>query len=243
MSSAGRAAALRSARRWRIASGFCAVVTFTVVAGYYVPLHREAKNLRVTRESLTSEHTALQEALAHTQRQLRDSQAQQTALAGDVDARKSIDVDVKQRIQKLKDLLSVEFRRLVRAKMLTVSSAGDRVSVAVAVPVLFRRGGLAVTEAGRVLLCQLSKTIMAEHTGQIRVTGYYGKPRIEEADLAARHATPWQLSAARAASAVDALEKGCAAPTDRFLVVGYGPRAAGPLGENVALEFIFGAGD
>jgi hypothetical protein len=35
------------------------------------------------------------------------------------------------------------------------------------------------------------------------------------------------------------LEAGCGAPTDRFLIVGYGPRAAGPLGENVALEFVF----
>jgi flagellar motor protein MotB len=84
---------------------------------------------------------------------------------------------------------------------------------------------------------------MAEFNGQIRVTGYYGKPSIAEPELAQRYGTPWELSAARAASAVDVLAGECGGPTDRFLAVGYGPRAAGPLGPNVALEFIFRAND
>jgi hypothetical protein len=42
----------------------------------------------------------------------------------------------------------------------------------------------------------------------------------------------------RAATVAKVLERGCGAPTDRFLVVGYGPRPAGPLGANVAFEMI-----
>ena len=100
-----------------------------------------------------------------------------------------------------------------------------------------------MSSGGRTLLCQLANSIMADFSGQLRITGYYGKPRIVEPRLARRYTTPWQLSAARAAQAVDVLERDCRAPTERFLVVGYGPRSAGPLGENVALEFIFASGD
>lgn len=92
-------------------------------------------------------------------------------------------------------------------------------------------------------MCGVSTQIMAEFAGQLRVTGYYGKPRIVEPALARRYGTPWELSAARAARAVDVLVRDCQAPTERFLVVGYGPRAAGPLGENVAFEFIFTSTD
>jgi flagellar motor protein MotB len=110
------------------------------------------------------------------------------------------------------------------------------VSVALAVPALFSSRER-LTPNGRELLCQLSKIIMSEFKGQIRVTGYYGKPQLDPAS--ARRRTPWHLAAERAASAADALERDCNGPADRFLVVSYGPRAAGPLGENVALEFIF----
>jgi flagellar motor protein MotB len=120
--------------------------------------------------------------------------------------------------------------------MLAVTSASDRVSVALAVPALFSTRER-LTPNGRELLCQLAKVIMSEFKGQIRVTGYYGQARLDAAS--ARHRTPWHLAAERASSAADALEHDCNAPADRFLVVSYGPRPAGPLGENVALEFIF----
>jgi flagellar motor protein MotB len=80
---------------------------------------------------------------------------------------------------------------------------------------------------------------MAEFDGQLRITGYYGKPRIVEPALSKRYASPWELSAARAARTVDVLVRDCHTPAERFLAVGYGPRAAGPLGENIAFEFIF----
>ena len=126
--------------------------------------------------------------------------------------------------------------------MLVVSSAGDRVSVAIAVSGLFSARET-VTESGRTLLCELAKTIMAEYKGQIRVTGYYGSSKIDDPVLAARHPSPWHLAAARASSAAAVLERDCAMPTERFQVVSYGPRAAGPLGENVAFEFVFSPGD
>lgn len=233
------AAGSGSARRWRIACGFCAVVTFTVVAGYYVPLYREAKQLRQSREVSTEERAALKESLEQAEKRSSDSQAQLQELGAKLEAEKTLSTEIEERILRLKQSLTTRFGRLVRAKMLNLSSARDRVSIAVAIPALFVPGRPELTTEGRSLLCQLSRAIMAEHSGEIRVAGYYGKPRLEARELAARRLTPWEWSAARAATSVNELENGCGVPTDRLLVVGYGPRTAGPLGENVALEFIF----
>lgn len=242
MSSRTRAVA-GSARRWRIACGFCAVVTFTVVAGYHVPLYREAKALRADLLRAADERAALRQSLEQTEGLLRESREQVQELGAKVDAEKNVSPEILQRIERLKQSLSTQFARLARASMLNVSSARDRVSVAVAVPALFAPSRPEVTAEGRALLCQLSAAIMAEYGGELRVTGYYGKPRVEDRQPIARQVTPWEWSATRAASAVDVLQSGCGAPTERLLVVGYGPRAAGPLGENVALEFIFRATD
>lgn len=243
MSSPTRAAASGSAHRWRIASGFCAVVTFTVVVGYYVPLYREAKRLRADLALAAEERTTLKQSLEQAERLLSESQGQLEELGAKIEAEKNVSPEIRQRIERLKQSLSTQFARLASAKMLNVSSARDRVSVAVAVPALFAPGRPEVTQDGRALLCQLSRAIMAEYGGELRVTGYFGKPRIEDSELAGRQVTPWGWSATRAASAVEVLQNGCGAPTERLLVVGYGPRAAGPLGENVALEFIFRAVD
>ncbi len=227
-----------SAYRWRVASGFCAVVTFTVIVAYYIPLYRKAGQLTAERDALVGNQRAANAALERLRGELAESSAKIEQLKLELDSPKSASARVLERIDKLERLLSAQFGRLVREKMLMVSSAGDRVSVALAVPALFSARDL-VTPSGRTLLCELSKTIMAEFKGQLRVTGYYGAAKIDDPMLAARHPTPWHLAAARAASAATVLERDCGSPKDRFLVVSYGPRAAGPLGENVALEFVF----
>jgi flagellar motor protein MotB len=241
MNSPGRANAQSSARRWRFACGFLFFGTLTVVVGYYVPLRREALRLR-------TEQTALRRQLEQTTRALEAVPAANPAApagppAAPEGAASPNPGDVAQRIERLDARLRSQFAELTQQRQLNVSSAGDRVSVAVALPLLFPGGAPKMSAGGRKLLCQLAKSIMTDFSGQLRVTGYYGKPRIVEPRLLRRYATPWQLSAARAAQAVDVLERDCRAPTERFLVVGYGPRSAGPLGENVAFEFIFAPGD
>lgn len=228
-----------SAYRWKIASGFCAVVTFTVVVGYHVPLYREAARLRTEQAALLAEKTQTAADRERLRADLERVRSESERLRRDVEAPRANAARVKQRIEKLTRVLSSQFGRLVQAKMLVVSSADDRMSVALAVPALFGGGPARVTANGRSLLCELTRTILDEYRGQLRVTGYYGAEKLTDASLSARYASPWQLSAARAASAAEVLASDCAAPAERLLVIGYGPRAAGPLGENVALELIF----
>jgi chemotaxis protein MotB len=227
-----------SVYRWRLASAFCAIATFTVVAGYYLPAYREAARLRSEREHLEADRAATHAALEQTRAELAQLEREQVELRREVELARGDTADVARRIEKLETLISTQFARLVQAKMLVVSTAADRVSVALAVPALFSTRDR-LTKSGRALLCQLSRTIMSEYKGQIRVTGYYGKPELAASDATARWSTPWHLSAARASSAAEALERDCETLPERFFVVSYGPRAAGPLGENVALEFIF----
>lgn len=237
MNGAARAASA-SAYRWRIACGFCAIVTFTVIVAYHVPLAREARRLREELDERRSREGAARAELEGTRAELERSRAHAEKLSAAQDLPRSATARVLERIGKLERSLSAQFGRLAREKMLMVSSSGDRVSVALAVPALFSARD-AVTPSGRALLCELARTIMKQYEGQLRVTGYYGADRIEGRAVAARNATPWHLAATRAASAASVLEQDCRLPTDRFLVVSYGPRAAGPLGENVALEFVF----
>jgi flagellar motor protein MotB len=228
-----------TARHYKVASAFLAILTFTVIVGYYVPLQREAKRLRREYTAIETSRAQLAQDLEHTRRELDVAQNQNQRLWDERGAHERSTGDIEQRIQRLKDLLNAQFGRLAQAKMLVVSSAGDRVSVAIAMDVLFPDRRPEVTKNGRGLLCQLSKTILAEYAGQIRVTGYYGKASIQDPGLARRYGTAWELSAARAASAADVLVRECGGPSDRFLVVGYGPRPGGPLGANVALEFVY----
>jgi flagellar motor protein MotB len=224
-----------SARRWRFTSGFLFFGALTVVAGYYVPLRREAGRLRAEGDSLRSElsqtRTELKQALARAPEPL--PAPAEAAPNGELAAR------ARPRIERLDARLRERFGELARSQQLSLASASDRMSVAIANVRLFSGSGLEISESGRALLCDLAQTVMAEFAGQLRVTGYYGKPRIVEPALSKRFASPWELSAARAARAVDVLVRDCRAPAERFLAVGYGPRAAGPLGENVAFEFIF----
>jgi chemotaxis protein MotB len=252
--------ARRSARRWRFASGFLFFGALTVVAGYYVPLRRETARLRVdaaelrreldqTQRELASELTRPHEpppvrAPAATPASLSLTPALPTAAAAaEKSAREEKARAVTQRIGRLEKQLAQRFDELQRSQQLAVSSAGDRVSVAVASSQLFNANTVDVGSRGRTLLCELSTQIMSDYQGQLRVTGYYGKPRIAEPALQRRFKTPWELSSARAARVVDTLVRDCKAPPERFLAVGYGPRAAGPLGENVAFEFIVGDAD
>jgi flagellar motor protein MotB len=230
--------------RWRIAFGFCAIATFTVIVGFHLPLRREAARLRVEQQRTAAERASAQhvEALAASEHAANSSalaaaRAENQRLTQALSERASAEAGIQKRIEKLKDAVTERFAPLVQAKQIALSSAGDRVSVAVALPVLFPEGRSEVGKDGRVLLCQLASSIMAHYGGQIRVTGYYGKGSVGAATPARGYATTWELSAARAASSTAVLEQGCGASQQRFLAVAYGPRAAGPLGPNVALEF------
>jgi chemotaxis protein MotB len=227
-----------SVYRWRVACAFCAIVTLTVIAGYYLPAYREAARLRSERELLEGNRAAAHAALDRARTELVRVERENGQLRRELALATGDSAEVAQRIERLERLISAQFARLVQAKMLVVSSAADRMSVALAVPALFATRDR-LTKSGRALLCELSKTIMSEYEGQIRVTGYYGKAELAASDVTARWSSPWHLSAARASSAAEALERDCDAPPERFLVVSYGPRSAGPLGANVALEFIF----
>jgi flagellar motor protein MotB len=150
---------------------------------------------------------------------------------------------VQRRVAALKAQLKRRFRELDDANVMVVSSKDDRMSVALARQTLFPEDSTTISPSGRVLLCELSQAIVEGVKGQIRVTGYYGRPDIESRPLAQRYRTSWELTASRAAAATEALVTACGTPTERLLSVGYGPRAAGPLGENVAFEFVLGALD
>ncbi|HTV24976.1 MAG TPA: hypothetical protein VMG12_40060, partial [Polyangiaceae bacterium] len=116
-----------SAYRWMLVTGFSAVVTFTVIAGYYLPAQREAARLRSERQKLDADHaTALEQLRTELDQRLREN----AGLKRELEAQKSAGALVGERIEKLERLLSAQFNRLLQAKMMVVSSAPDRVSVA-----------------------------------------------------------------------------------------------------------------
>ncbi|HVZ33353.1 MAG TPA: hypothetical protein VG963_13065, partial [Polyangiaceae bacterium] len=216
-----------SARRWRFTSGFLFFGALTVVAGYYLPLRREAGRLRAESASLRGE---LAQARAELKQELTRPPEAPPASPSPAPREGDPSALARPRIERLSARLRERFGELTRRQQLSVASASDRMSVAVANEQLFSGSSLDVSASGRSLLCDLAQTVMAEFEGQLRITGYYGKPRILDPALGKRYASPWELSAVRAARAVDVLVRECRAPAERFLAVGYGPRAAGPLG-------------
>jgi chemotaxis protein MotB len=198
--------------------------------------------MRAEHVLLVDGERAARTALEDTRSAQLRAEARLTQLERGERERDAASADIRRRSERLERVLSTQFGRLARANMLLVSSADDRLSVALAIPALFSAGRTQVTANGRALLCELAQTVMQHHDGQLRVSGYHGKSVISEPALA-RYGTPWQLSAARAASAAAVLERDCELATERLYAVGYGPRAPGPLGENVAIELILSPRD
>ena len=229
-------------RRWQIACAMTVALLVAVSLGYAWPLRREVSRLRDAERALDEREREALATLEETRDKLTRAQSRLARLDDDARDKDETATDVRHRLDKLERVLSTQFGRLARADMLLVSSAGDRLSVALAIPALFPLGRTVVTANGRALLCELAQTILQHHDGQLRVSGYYGKPTITEPALA-RHGSPWQLSAARAASAAAVLERDCEVAADRVYALAYGPRAPGPLGENVALELVLSQRD
>jgi chemotaxis protein MotB len=230
------------ARRWQIACAVCAAALVAVSFGYAWPLRRETSQLRDAAQALDDREREARTALEDARASLARAQTRLAQLEEETRDGEAIAGDVRRRQEKLERVLSTQFGRLARADMLLVSSAGDRLSIALAIPALFPLGRTQVTPNGRALLCELAQTILQHHDGQLRVSGYYGRPAIAEPALA-RYGSPWQLSAARAASAAAVLERDCEVAAERVYAVAYGPRAPGPLGENVALELVLSQRD
>jgi len=212
------------------------------VSGYCWSLRRDTARLRAEHERLAEGEQAARMELDDARSAQLRAESRLAPLEQAARERDASSADIRRRSEKLERVLSTQFGRLARAHMLLVSGADDRLSVALAVPALFPAGRTQVTANGRALLCELAQAIMQHHDGQIRVSGYYGQSAISEPALA-RYATPWQLSAARAASATAVLVRDCKLAPERLYTVGYGPRAPGPLGENVALELILSRRD
>lgn len=229
-------------RRWQIACAICVALLVALSVGYAWPLRREVSQLRDAGRALDERERDARAALEETREELTHARSRLARMDDDTRDEDATAADVRQRLEKLERVLSTQFGRLARAEMLLVSSAGDRLSVALAIPALFPLGRTTVTSNGRALLCELAQTILQHHVGQLRVSAYYGKPAISEPALA-RYGSPWQLAAARAASAAAVLERDCELAAERVYAVAYGPRAPGPLGENVALELVLSQRD
>lgn len=225
----------RSRRRWKSLAGLLAIGLFAVLGGFLLPLKRSELRLR---EALAASHQLTNEKTAALEAELKVANERGADLARQLEVQGAATLEVQKRIEALASTLTERFRRLDSNGLLAITSAGDRVSVAVSNKLLFPGSRTVIPKHGRVVLCQLSKVLLSEFSDQIRVTGYFGKSKIDRRRLRSRYRSTWELSAARAAAAARVLEQGCGAPTDRFVVVAYGPRAAGPIGENVAFELI-----
>src|SRR4051812_42719107 len=108
--------------RWRIASGFCALFAFTVLVGFYVPLHRRQAVLVTERDGLATAQASASARIAQLGSEVEASRAENERLKRELESPKSASSRVRSRIEKLERNLSAQFGRLAQAKMLVVSS-------------------------------------------------------------------------------------------------------------------------
>src|SRR5262245_8500415 len=105
----GPRAASASAYRWRITSGFCAIVSFVVIVAYYIPLYRESRQLRLERDALRANQAAASAALEQARAELTQSRARSEQLQLELDSPKTATARVLARIDKLQRLISAQF--------------------------------------------------------------------------------------------------------------------------------------
>jgi chemotaxis protein MotB len=210
----------------RIALGLVIVGSLTLAFGYYLPLS-EAHAL------LAKEHRALSEAANGTKSQLEKTTEQLLSTKGERDELKAAMTKVEEERASGKAALDALTRGLesklassIKAKVVVVEPAKDRVTLVIDDSRLFRPNEVQPHRPGQTLLCATAKALKDVDT-EYFIGAHSQLDKVTDIALKRNYPTTWELTAARAAGAARAMTQ-CGLSEKATRAVGLGHAQPNP---------------
>jgi flagellar motor protein MotB len=205
----------------RIALGLLVVGFLTFVFGFYLPLS-DAHSL------LAKEHRSLSEAANGTKTQLEKTTEQLLAAQGERDELQTSIRKVEEEraatkatLETLTQTIENKLASSIKAKVVVVEPAADRVTLLVDETRVFRPSEVQPHRPGQTLLCTVAKALK-DVEAEYAVGATTPSEKVTDAVLKRNYPTAWELTAARAAGAAKAMTQcGLSAKATRAVGLGH----------------------
>jgi chemotaxis protein MotB len=204
--------------RWgRVFTGLLVLGFGTFVAAYYLPLYRAQQRLNDQYRELNQKSLSLEGNASKAQTDLKAVSTERDQLRAEHDQRDSAQKSDASQQQRVRDALSAKLDKWLKKSSAAVVANGTGSIVALDSALLFQPQKLDLTPTAFALLCDISKTSEAK---SVTVNAALAPGSAVPAALAKTFATPWALSAARAATLAEALVDKCAFPAAQVSATG-----------------------
>ncbi len=169
------------------------------------------------------------ELIAHQQMEITALQAQLTGLEGELEQERI-------RAERLNNQLEMALADYAGKEQVLLDRIAERSIVTVSDAALFRSGSTNLTDVGRDILTRIGEVIDLYPDREVLVEGHTDDVKIA-AQFRSKYNSNWELSSARAHSALHYLKDKMEVPPSRMAAVGYGeyrPVAANETNEGRA---------
>ncbi len=186
-----------------VLAGLLAIALATFAFGFHMPLRAAQRALATAYEEESSAHAATREQLAkmteqleETQKELKGASSELKAVAAAESAKAEVSVDLNSR---LKDKLASSTKK----GLVALSRSGDDTVITIDDLQLYRSHDVALHPSGKKLLCTLAKALKAvAGNSEVAVGSHSHEADVSDAALHKSFKTQWDVTAARAAVAV-----------------------------------------
>lgn len=206
----------------RIVVGLVVIASATFLFAFYVPLSSAHSELLTEHETLRKSNSGTNEQLDKTTQQLMEAQRERDELKSKLDALEAEKAAARKPMDTLGSALE---GKLDKGASLEELPSGYEVVIDNLT--LFRGHETSVHPPGRKYLCKVGKVIGAVDA-EVLVQVFSASAQVTNPILRREHSNVWDVSAARAVSALQVLEA-CGVPGARLRAVGRAQHGVGKL--------------
>jgi chemotaxis protein MotB len=207
----------RGSRWGRVFTGLLVLGFGTFVAAYYLPLYRAQQKLSDQYRELSQKSQSLSDGASKAQADLKTVSAERDQLQAEHDQRDHAQKNDASEQQRAHDAVSAKLDKAIKKNAAAVVSDGSTLIVALDSALLFQPQKLDLAPSAVSLLCDVLKSAAAK---SVMVSDALAPGAALPAALAKTFATPWALSAARAAAVAEALVDKCSLPAAQLSATG-----------------------
>jgi chemotaxis protein MotB len=188
------------------------IIGLTILLAFYVPLSQAHGVLLEQHKSLNDKAKELERSVLAANTALKAAEAQRDELEAREKQKQAQAAALKQRSESVRGAMSAVLQKSAKKGPSAIGTSADAVVVALADSLVFAPKKLDVTADGAQLLCELQKAA----GGRPLTVSAVVDPKAAIPQLKADYPGIWQISAARTASAAEALEEKCGVPRARL---------------------------
>ena len=228
--------------RWgRVFAGLLFVAVATFVAAYYLPLYRAHGKLAEQYRELGQRSQGMSETVTRLQSELKAATEARDQLQAEQSARDGAKKSTSEQQERARVALSPKLDKYLKKGNAALLVSAGSLFVAFDSALLFLPQKLELTPLGRALVCDVAKTSEAKSLS-VRASFAEGSVSVVPPGLAGGSASPWAVSAGRAAAVAQALQSCGLSATELSATGNQQPLAGLKIsGDPIELELGLGA--